>query len=166
MDASVGELFQSLWDDTQAIPRGPGMLARAALSLPLSTTPVDLPTRVLSDAHFHPTSYSGKINSLSRLIVYMDHSGIARSNLAGIPSQVYQPTDESKYYVNSPEKMDYRDHDFALAAQWQALSPEQQQRVDLNITGIDVTNGPAIGQELDNRLRAHPRVFMAWARSR
>ena len=55
--------------------------------------------------------------------------------------------------------MDYRDHDFALAAQYQALTPPQQQRVDLNITGIDITNGPAIGQELDNRLRAHPRVF-------
>src|SRR5262249_9668106 len=90
--ASVGALLGALWADVSAIPRGHGALARSALSLPPRTKPVDLPTRVLSDAHFHPTSYSGKINSLVRLIRYMDYSGIARSNLAGIPSQVYQPT--------------------------------------------------------------------------
>ena len=91
LDTSAGDLFESLWADTQAIPRGHGMLARAALSLPLHTTPVDLPTRVLSDAHFHPTSYSGKINSLVRLIVYMDHSGIARSNLPVSPRRCTSP---------------------------------------------------------------------------
>ena len=159
VDTSVGDLFQALWADARAIPQSHGMIARSALSLPLPTTPLDLLTRVLNDAHFHPTSYSGKINSLVLLIVYMDRSGIARSILAGIPSQVYQPTNERKYYANSEQKLDYRDHDFALARQWEALTPEHQQRVDVFITGIDVTNGPTIGQELDNRLRAHPRLF-------
>ena len=72
---------------------------------------------------------------------------------------MYQPTNERNDYANSEQKMAYRDHDFALAAQWEALSDADRDRLDLNITGIDVTNGPTIGQELDNRLRAHPRVF-------
>src|SRR4030095_15297568 len=114
----------------------------------LPTTPVDLPTRILADAHYHPTSYSGKINPLVLLLIYMDHSGIARTILAGIPSQVYKPTDQSKYYANSAQTMDYRDHDFALAAQYVALTELQQQRLDLTITGIDLTNGPMIAQEL------------------
>ena len=160
VDTSVGDLLQSLWDDTANIPRSHGMLARSALSLPLPPTPVDLPTRRLADAHFHPTNYAGKINSLVRLIGYMDAAGIQRSNLAGIPSQVWRHTNERKYYANSTNNIAYRDHDFALAAQYVKLTPEQRQRVDLTITGIDVTNGPAIGQELDIRLRAHPRVFV------
>ena len=158
-DAATEDLFTALWDDVQDIPRSHGMIARSALSLALPMWPIDLPLRLIADSHFHPTSYSGKINSLARLIAYMDHSSVERSNLAGIPSQVYKPTDQSKYYANSKDKMDYRDHDFALAVQWEELSDEQQKRFDLNITGIDVTNGPNIAQELDNRLRAHPRVF-------
>ena len=35
VDTSVGDLLQSLWDDTANIPRSHGMLARSALSLPL-----------------------------------------------------------------------------------------------------------------------------------
>ena len=89
----------------------------------------------------------------------MNAAGIERSNLAGIPSQVWRHTNERKYYANSTNNIAYRDHDFALAAQYEQLTPEQRQQVDLTITGIDVTNGPAIGQELDIRLRAHPRVF-------
>ena len=158
VDASTRDLFEALWADTQAIPPSHGMLAGAALSLPLPITPVG-PSRDLSDAHFHPTSYSGKINSLRLLIGYMDINRIESSNLAGIPPQVWRPTNERKYYLNSPEGMAYRDHDYALAAQYEQLTPEQQKKVDLNITGIDVTNGPIIGLEMDNRLKAHPRVF-------
>ena len=76
----------------QAIPRIHGALARTALSLPLPPKSALPELRAQSDAHFHPTSYSGKVNSLVRLIAYMDASGIKSSNLAGIPSQVYLPS--------------------------------------------------------------------------
>lgn len=158
---AADDMLTALERDQAQMPEVHRGLMASALSLPNDANLADLAFPEQNDAHFHPTSYSGRINSLSHLVEYMKRNNIRITNLAGIPSQVYNPTAERKYYANSEHDIDYRDHDFPLAVQYGHLPDEQKDRFDLSITGFDVTNGPNIMQELKNRLRAHPRVFKA-----
>lgn len=158
---AADEMVSSLWRDQQAMPEVHRGLMAGAMSLRFSGELVDLAFPPQHDAHFHPTSYSGRINSLSQLVGYMDRNNIQITNLAGIPSQVYLPTPERKYYANSQHPIDYRDHDFPLAGQFQKLSDKDKDRFDLSITGFDVTNGPNISQAIKDRLREYPGVFKA-----
>jgi hypothetical protein len=155
------QMFGALWADVNDMPKSHRELTAAALSLPLHIKPRHLETRLKNDAHFHPTSYSGKQNGLVHLLSYMDRNGIQRTILAGIPSQVREMTAKAKYYANSKHGIDYRDEDYSLSSQYNKLTAEQQERLDLSITGFDVTNGPAIPGALDKRMRDNPGVFKA-----
>ncbi|MCP1846057.1 hypothetical protein ACVIHI_009164 [Bradyrhizobium sp. USDA 4524] len=162
-----GQLLATLAADIAAMPKGHQALYREASRLSTSlANPVELNSVKQNDVHFHPTSYSGKVNNLQLLVTYMDANGIDRTNLAGIPSQVRKPTSEQKYYANSQKGIDYRDHDMPLAdqlAQIKRKDPPQYEalmrRFDLSITGIDITNGPTVGQELNHRQRMYPGMF-------
>lgn len=158
---AADDMLTALERDQAQMPEVHRGLMASALSLPNDANLADLAFPEQNDAHFHPTSYSGRINSLAHLVEYMERNNILITNLAGIPSQVYNPTAERKYYANSEHDIDYRDHDFPLAVQYQHLTDQQKDRFDLSITGFDVTNGPNIMQELKNRLRAYPGVFKA-----
>ena len=70
-------------------------------------------------------------------------------------------TAAQKYYANSNNPISYRSHDYEIAAQYRALPPALQERFDVSITGIDPTDASTIAKDMDNRLRAHPGVFMA-----
>jgi hypothetical protein len=161
-DKVARKLLVTLWAEAQKMPEARRALMVAAMGLP--TTPI-IPKRyrfVLhkqNDSHFHPSSYSGKVNNLELTARYMEAHKVRRSVLMGIPSQVYMPTAERKYYANSDKGIDYRDHDMALADRLSKLSPEMRAMFDLAITGIDITNRNTIQQEINHRMRAYPGMF-------
>lgn len=161
MEGAAENMLRSMWRDQQAMPAVQRGLTASAMSLAIDGEPVKLDHIDQHDAHFHPTSYSGRVNSLKQLAAFMDRSNIKYTNLAGIPSQVYKPTAERKYYANSQHGIDYRDHDMPLAAQYDNLPAELKERFDLSMTGFDITNGANIGQEMKNRMRMNPGAYKA-----
>jgi hypothetical protein len=158
-ERQVKEMISAMWQDAEHMPEVHRGLMAGAMSLNIRSP--DLPVYLTHDAHFHPTSYSGRVNSLAHLIDYMDAAGTERTNLAGIPSQQRNPRPDRKYYANSEEDIYYRDHDKPLMDQYLALTPEQQERFDLSMTGFDVTDGKTIGDEMDSRLRTAPNAYAA-----
>lgn len=162
VDAAAGTMLQAIWHDVERdMPEMHRGLLAASLSLPLRDGPADIATHRQHDAHFHPTSYSNNINSLSQLLLFMDRNGIDKTNLAGIPSQVRKMTAAAKYYANSSEKISYRSHDHELAGMYKRLDPSEQARFDVSMTAIDPTDESTIEKDMDMRLREHPGVFMA-----
>lgn len=155
----VTDMVKAMWRDAENMPAVHRDLMAGAMSLKIRTP--KLPLYLTHDAHFHPTSYSGRVNSLSHLIEFMNASGVQRTNLAGIPSQQRNPRPDRKYYANSEEGIYYRDHDAPLVDQYRKLTPEQKKRFDLSMTGFDVTDGNTIGDEMDRRMRDAPNAYKA-----
>ena len=155
----VKDMITAMWRDAESMPKVHHDLMAAAMSINIRTPA--LPAYLTHDAHFHPTSYSGRVNSLAHLIDYMDAAGTERTNLAGIPSQQRNPRPDRKYYANSEEDIYYRDHDKPLMDQYRELTDEQKKRFDLSMTGFDVTDGKTIGDEMDSRLRTAPGAYAA-----
>jgi hypothetical protein len=161
-DQVAERLLLKLWNHANLMPEAHRALMEASMSLPI---PPVLPKRYRfvphdqDDGHVHPSNYSGKINSLELTAKYMKAHKVQRSVLMGIPSQVYMPTAQRKYYANSDKGLDYRDHDMALATRVSKLPPDMQRMFDLAITGIDITNRNTIQQEINHRLRDHPGMF-------
>lgn len=158
-EGQVAHMIQAMWSDAEKMPRPHGELMAGAMSLNIHTA--DIPLYVTHDAHFHPTSYSGRVNSLTHLLDFMNSNGVARTNLAGIPSQQRNPRPDRKYYANSEEGIYYRDHDKPLLDQYRLLSDEDKQRFDMSMTGFDVTDGNTIGDEMDSRMRTDPGAYKA-----
>ncbi|MGF6935026.1 hypothetical protein OKW41_004188 [Paraburkholderia sp. UCT70] len=158
-EAQVKEMVLAMWRDAENMPEVHRGLMAGAMSLKIRIP--HLPKYLTHDAHFHPTSYSGRVNSLSHLVEFMKASGVERTNLAGIPSQQRNPRPDRKYYANSEEDIYYRDHDKPLMDQYRELSPEQKDRFDLSMTGFDVTDGNTIGDEMDSRMRTDPGAYKA-----
>jgi hypothetical protein len=153
------QMLEGMWNDIEAMPKTHRDLLANVMSVSISPVPIETTTYLQNDIHFHPTSYSGRVNSLPQLVNFMNRNGIERTNGAGIPSQQRNVTAKSRYYQVAKEDISYRSHDEVLARQYQKMPPEQQARIDLAITGIDVTDATMIGQELDVKLRTFPGVF-------
>jgi hypothetical protein len=160
-----GDMLHALWNDVNGAGGKPGMpamhrdLLASAMTLALSPGPIDAATFRQHDAHFHPTSYSNKINSLIQHVLFMDRNGIDKTNLAGIPSQVRKMTPDAKYYANSTHGVVYRSHDEAIAEQFIKLPDDVKQRFDVSMTSIDPTDASNIEFTMNNLLRMYPGVF-------
>lgn len=160
-----GAMLNAMWDDINGESGKPGMpamhrnLLASAMTLELSAEPADASTFRQHDAHFHPTSYSNKINSLIQHVLFMDRNGIEKTNLAGIPSQVRKMTPDAKYYANSTHGVHYRSHDEAIAQQFMALPDDVKPRYDVSMTSIDPTDASNIEFTMNNLIRSYPGVF-------
>jgi hypothetical protein len=181
LDASVNQVFESIGASLAHMDGDQKAVFDAASKLNRVFDKAQIEVIKQRDAHYHPSNYNGLINSLILLVDHMNAHGIEHTNAAGIPSQLAHKSAKDQYYaavvpdstmravkglfgVNAfPQAgLRYRSHDEALTAEYKTNLGQPldlSARIGLSITGFDVTDGPYIAENIDQKMLAHPGVF-------